>query len=361
VASEEHLQIIRQGVAAWNDWRRKNSQLRPDLSEATLSWEALSGADFSLANLIRANLPGADLLGAKLIMADLLGANLHRADLTGADLRGANLIEADLSGANLIRADLDEAKLSGANLSGAFLQLANLSGADLRNANLIEADLSAAQLVKTDMCDTTLTGSRVYGTSVWDIKVDDHTKQQNLVITPFGQANITVDNIKVAQFIYLLLNNQEIRDVIDTINAKAVLILGRFSQERKPVLNAIRDELRKHDYLPIMFDFDPSTNQIPIETVKTLAGLSRFVVADLTDARSVPEELLAIDTHCRTVAIRLIKKRGEREYGMLDFKNSPWFVKGRYEYDTEEDVIASINENVIGPAEEKVKELRKTD
>jgi hypothetical protein len=167
-----------------------------------------------------------------------------------------------------------------------------------------------------------------------------------------------VDNIKVAQFIYLLLNSQEIREVIDTITSKAVLILGRFSDERKPVLDAIRDELRKHDYLPLLFDFDPTTNQTIIETVKTLAGLSRFVIADLTDARSVPQELQIIDTHCRTVAVRLIKKRGEPEYGMLDFKNFPWFVKGRYEYENAEELIASIKENVIGPAEVKVKELR---
>ena len=34
VADEEHLKIIRQGVAAWNDWRQKNPKLRPDLSGA---------------------------------------------------------------------------------------------------------------------------------------------------------------------------------------------------------------------------------------------------------------------------------------------------------------------------------------
>ena len=37
----------------------------------------------------------------------------------------------------------------------------------------------------------------------------------------------------MAQFVYLLLNNAKIRDVIDTVTAKAVLILGRFKGERK--------------------------------------------------------------------------------------------------------------------------------
>jgi hypothetical protein len=55
----------------------------------------------------------------------------------------------------------------------------------------------------------------VYGVSVWDIKVNDGTKQQNLIITDRGEPVITVDSSKVAQFIYLLFNNQEIRDVIE--------------------------------------------------------------------------------------------------------------------------------------------------
>jgi hypothetical protein len=33
----------------------------------------------------------------------------------------------------------------------------------------------------------------------------ERTKQQNLVITRRGESSVTVDNIEVAQFIYLLL------------------------------------------------------------------------------------------------------------------------------------------------------------
>jgi hypothetical protein len=35
--------------------------------------------------------------------------------------------------------------------------------------------------------------------------------------------------------------------VIDAITSKLVLILGRFTPERKTILDAIRDELRKRD------------------------------------------------------------------------------------------------------------------
>jgi uncharacterized protein YjbI with pentapeptide repeats len=357
--------------------------IEADLRTADLRKADLRGADLRESSLFEANLTEANLIGANLANLSLLktylnGANLSRATLTDSTLCGAMLFNANLEGANLNGADLSVAHLNGANLRGAKLILSDLSqaelvgadltgaklyGADLRwtdlsKAILNEADLGGTLLLKTNLSGASLLGSHVYGASVWDIKVDDQTNQHNIIITPENQADITVDNIEVAQLIYLLLNNQSIRGVINTITSKAVLILGRFSEDRKPILDAIRDELRKHNYLPMMFDFDPTTNQTITETVKTLAGMSRFVIADITDARSVPQELQIIDTHCRTVAVRLIKKRGEPEYGMLDFRNSPWFVKGRYEYESIEDLITSIKENVIGPAEEKVKELR---
>ena len=352
MAAEEYLEIIQQGVAAWNDWRLKNRELlRPDLNGAQLHGADLRRADLDGVVLSGANLIGADLRRAVLNRADLQEAHLGDASLCRAKLQGANLSGANLFAAYLIGADLREATLHGANLGRAVLSGANLSG----------AKLGGAQLIRTDLCDAILTGSSVYGVSVWDIKVNEHTKQQNLIITGRGEPIITVDNIKVAQFIYLLLNNQEIRDVIDTITSKAVLILGRFSEERKPVLDAIRDELRKpeHNYLPMVFDFQPSTNQTTLETIKTLASMARFVIADLTDARSVLMELVAIVPNLPSVAVRLLIKKSAPEYGMLDFiRKFSSVVKGTCEYENVGELIASIKENIIIPAEAKVQELR---
>jgi hypothetical protein len=101
------------------------------------------------------------------------------------------------------------------------------------------------------------------------------TKQRDLVITSSGQPEITVDNLEVAQFIYLLLKNEKIRDVIDTITSKVVLILGRFTLERKAVLDALREELRKHDYLPVLFDLDKPRTRTTLEAVSTLAHMAR--------------------------------------------------------------------------------------
>lgn len=69
--------------------------------------------------------------------------------------------------------------------------------------------------------------------------------------------------------------------------------IWRFTPERKTVLDALADELRKHNLLPIIFDFERSTNRDFTETVKILAGLSLFVIGDLTKPKSAPQEVTA--------------------------------------------------------------------
>jgi hypothetical protein len=98
----------------------------------------------------------------------------------------------------------------------------------------------------------------------------------------------------VAQFLYLLLNNKHVRDVIDTITSKVVLILGRFTQERKRILDALRNELHQRNYSLILFDFEKPASRDLAETISTLAHVARFIIADLTDAKSLPQELQRI-------------------------------------------------------------------
>ena len=114
-----------------------------------------------------------------------------------------------------------------------------------------------------------------------------------MVITHLHEREITVDNIEVAQFVYLLLHNAKIRDVIDTVGKKGVLLLGRFTEGRIVVLERLRDELRKRGYLPIVFNFDKPETKDFTETVRLLAGLSKFVIADITNPKSAPLELQA--------------------------------------------------------------------
>jgi hypothetical protein len=118
------------------------------------------------------------------------------------------------------------------------------------------------------------------------------------------------------------MNYERIRSVIDTITSKVVLILGSFTPERKVVLDAIRDELRKRDYLSVLFDFEKPAKKDLTGTISTLANMARFIIADLTDPSSVPHELATV-VPGTVVPVQAIILEGQREYAMFpDFCGS---------------------------------------
>jgi uncharacterized protein YjbI with pentapeptide repeats len=283
------------GVAAWNRWRTKNRYTDPQL---------------------------------------------YQCDLSGTDLTGI-----DLSRAYLYEAKFRNADLRWANLSGAHLRLADLRGADLRDARML-----GAALHETKLQGAQLDGARVHGISAWRIETDQKTTQRGLIITLDDETNIKVDDLEIAQFMYLLLNNQKIRDVINTITSSAVLILGRFG-ERKSNLEAIRDALRDRGYLPILFDFDVPEDRDVTETVRTLAGLARFIIADLTDPASIPKELEAI-VPGHAVPVRPIIEGEERPYSMFDdYWKYFWVIPDPFRYRDHEHLIDSLDKEVIDVAE----------
>jgi hypothetical protein len=311
-----------------------------DLGEAKLRRADLSGANLSNVNLFHADLSEANLTGAHLYSAEFTGADLRGADLRGANLTGANLTRANLSGAGLDRANLSRVNLSEANLRQAHLDGANLAG----------ADLDGALLVETSLIDATLTDCSIYGISAWGVKLGVGTIQQGLVITHRYEPAITVDDLEVAQFVYLLLHNEKIRDVIDTVGKKGVLLLGRFTEGRIAVLERLREELRKRDYVPIVFNFDKPETKNFTETVRLLAGLSKFVIADITNPKSAPLELQATVPEIM-VPFRPIIEEGEKLFAMLQ----DWWIKHRewvfepIHYSSVDALIASLDEKIIRP------------
>src|SRR4051812_26952078 len=92
MANEEHVARLKQGVDAWNAWRRENPGERPRLSGAILNGAILRWANLSTADLNGTILNGADLRGAI-----LNGAKLRGADLTGAMLSRTVFGDVDLT------------------------------------------------------------------------------------------------------------------------------------------------------------------------------------------------------------------------------------------------------------------------
>ena len=329
-------------VEAWNDWRREHPEERPDFNRLSL-YGLFSDFDTpSMVKGARAQLAGIDLRGAS-----LRGCFLEFADLAGADLTGA-----DLEAAILTDAVLDGARLDQANLRDTNLRRASLRGASLGDANLMYAQFNGA-----DLAGANLENTNIYGISAWNVRVDATTRQHSLRIANYGDPTVTVDDLEVAQFVYLLFNYRKIRTVIDAVTSKVVLILGRFTAERKRVLDAVRDELRRFDLVPVVFDFEPAANQDVTDTVTLLARMARFIIADITDPRSVQQELTLI-APAVVVAIQPIILSGQEPWAMFpDLRRRAHWLLPVYEYRDLPDLLTHLKPHVVDRAEAKRRDL----
>ena len=78
--------------------------------------------------------------------------------------------------------------------------------------------------------------------------------------------------------------------------------------------------------------------------------------ADLTDARSIPQELERIVPRLPPLPIQPIIAVGRREWGTYDFEEYR-SVLTTHEYHSATDLLANLDKRVIAPAERKAKEI----
>jgi uncharacterized protein YjbI with pentapeptide repeats len=308
--------------------------------ESQLWGASFAGTDLSLTNFSDANCRRADFSRATLAGATMQRAQLHETQFVETNLRGA-----DLTSAILHLADLSQADFSGADLS-----FAQVVGCNARGADFTGASLEVAVLVNCDLTGATIVGSRVFGISAWEIELAN-ARQKDIIITRPSDPAITCDDVEIAQFIYLLLENEKIRKIIDGVTSKVVLILGRFTEERKAVLDALRDALRRYDLTPVLFDFEKPRSKDITGTVETLARMARFIIADLTHPSSIPHELATLVPHLRSTPIVPIQLEGTAPYAMFeDWAASYRWVLERKTYTDTPSLIASLPE-ILAPAQ----------
>lgn len=118
MANPDHLEILKQGVETWNQWREDHLGIIPDLRVADLRGANLNGADLNMAHLSGAHLNGAHLSRANLNEADLRGADLSESNLSEVNLRTARLIDTKLDGATLNGTCLWETQRAGWSIKG---------------------------------------------------------------------------------------------------------------------------------------------------------------------------------------------------------------------------------------------------
>lgn len=324
--SSQVLEKLKSGAKSWNQWRLTDQGRYVDLSDTDFVRDCPSGEEFY-------DLP--EFQGF-----DFSGINMNR-----VSMRNSTFIDCDFSNSHFHFSDLVDSYCLKCNFTGAGLNVSKIGSAEFIECNFKEADLSYCSaeetnftgsvlvgtnlsnmsLVKTDFSNAYIENACAYGISAWDLNLDG-CQQSNIAISESNNS-ITVPTIELAQFISLLINSKNLRQVIETITSKVVLILGRFTPERKAVLDEIKKQLDGHGYLAVLFDFEVPSGRDITETVITLATLSKFIVADLSDPRSIPQELTSIVPHLPSVPVQPILESTDQEYGMFEhFKNYPWVL-----------------------------------
>lgn len=155
MANPHHKSKLLEGVTSWNEWRRKNPDLYPDLSNITLNNLDLSGVWLAGANLERVRIGWCNLSNASLFRASLSGAvvnNSNLRDVNMKDLWG----DGEWGGCGFIQ----RCDLSGVNLEGAFLRGSVFRDVDLANTNLSDTYLQKADLSKAVLDGANLVGAR---------------------------------------------------------------------------------------------------------------------------------------------------------------------------------------------------------
>jgi len=130
------------------------------------------------------------------------------------------------------------------------------------------------------------------------------------------------------------------------------------TEGRITVLERLRAELRERGYLPIVFNFDKPETKDFTETVRLLAGLSRFVIADVSNPKSAPLELQATVPEIM-IPFRPIIEEGEKPFAMLEdlwIRHRDWVFEPLY-YSSLDALIGALDTKIIGPAEVRFNEL----
>lgn len=316
MANAEHFNLFHQGPKVWNEWRNENPQIEPDLSN-----------EFIYPHFARKE----------------KGRPLHKGDVTSSDpeipfnfsqtnfhkssFESAIFPMANMTNCYLYEADMSGAGFPGANFSGSKIRKAYCRGTDFSNATFIDCVLNNSSFIGVNFSGAKIEGCNVYGVSAWEIILDDKTIQKELFLhrDNFSRKDILgiddslsfVDDIALAQFLYFIAQENGFGKSLKQLNQRTVLLLGKFKEGGLELLQTVGDILRKWNYIPIIFDFEPSSHTNLIENVVTMAGLSKFVLANL-EGSSVPAELAKVTSNFKTPVIAWINEdKKELVYAMF--------------------------------------------
>ena len=330
MANPKHVEKLKEGVDAWNDWRQAENTQAADESKISRGGGAIK-PNLSMANLNELDLSRADLMDANLKGATLDGAKMQRVILRNANLDGASLREADLSKADLGDATLRRTNLQGANLS------AHLRETTLGQTIFLNTDLSGAEKKHLKTC-------RHDAPSMIDYRTLQRSgKLPSVFLRGCGLSDWEIEAAKLYQ---PELTHQQITDIvyrIDAIRAESPIQIHNlfisYSHVDSCFIEHLEDHLKKR-HIRYWRDVHDATagplEKIVVRAMRqnptVLLVLSKrsvesdWVEFEAEQARKMEKELdrhilcpIALDDHWKTCKWSGVLRNQIKKYKVLDF------------------------------------------
>lgn len=362
---ENILALLNKGANSWNSWIEDlkknvhNIKLRSDKSlrnyqayQISFSIATFPKMKFGRSVFTKYNFSRLKIQSSEFDNVEFNECNFFETQFNNSIFKKCVFNNCSFKKTYFIDANLSSSTFNNCMFIGSNLSKTNQYQTTYHNCTLLYTYLMFAHLVETYFYKSTIDSCKIYGVSTWGIKVEDSISK-NLIITKHSDADseISVDNIEIAQHIYMLIDNKKIRNLITTLTSKVILILGRFTDARLDILEAIKDNIRNQGYIPMLFTFTPSTNRDLIETIFLMASISRMVFADITDPSSVSHEISEIVKNFPSLTVQPLlfdpvsddeEQEEVKEYATIEhFKNYTWF-KNTFKYYSKSHLTSKI-------------------
>jgi hypothetical protein len=345
--NRNHFEVLKRGVKAWNAWRERHPEIRPDLSGALLADLLAPEINFTRTNLSRTVLYHADLtrsmfIGANLHKTILIEAALDQCFFSGTKLDQTSFNSASLQKANFMRSVLTEADLSHTDLSGADFRMTRLERVNLEFAILNNCNLSNASL---ENC-------LVYGIK-GSVLETGGLQTKNLVVTNHADPTVVVDSLAAVTAIFARWQSGEAGQVVP--ERRLVMILGNFQNERRKLLNTLRRELMLRGLIPVVFHFDKPLSRTFLDVTRQIATLTQSVIVDFTPPHLMDTDFQAALPYFK-LPIQLIAMDSAATRGIEALQQYPWILEP-YFYPDLAGAMRAAGAKIIDPTELKAREI----
>ena len=163
-----------------------------------------------------------------------------------------------------------------------------------------------------------------------------------------------VDTLKMAQFISLLLEHEDLRSLLPVLVTTFAVLVGSFTPERTASLEPLKKQLRLQGYVPVVIDVKKASKSMLAERFHALAQFARYLIVDLTDAPHLFDALQKVEPVPPVPVRPLLSRSAPKADALADEVRSCNWMRPLYLYDEQTIWSDFLGERVSSLPEQEV-------